>query len=85
VEVMKISDVKVGMRLRCTVSDAPSSGPVTVTEITERGFKYKLNAPVCVHPRRGITVAAEGHEHYGFNGEAFYEPICDAPSADEMG
>jgi len=72
---MKMADVKVGMRLRCTISDAPSSGPITVTELTEQGFKYKLDAAVCIHPRLGMTIAAEGHEHYGHNGEAFYEPV----------
>jgi len=72
---MKMADVKVGMRMRCTISAAPSSGPITVTELTQRGFKYKLDADVCVHPRLGITILADGHEHYGYNGECFYEPL----------
>jgi len=69
---MKMSDVKIGMRLVSTIGGGPSFSPITVTEITERGFKYKLDAPVPFIP--GQTIMVEGHEHYGLNGEAFYEP-----------
>jgi hypothetical protein len=69
---MKMSDVKVGMRLRSHFSDV--GGDVTVTALTQRGFVYRYDAPVCVNPRLGIVWAAEGHEHFGCNGEALYEP-----------
>jgi hypothetical protein len=70
---MKMADVAVGMRLRPTYSHV--GGDITVTEITDRGFKYSYDAPVVVHPRLGIIYAKGGHEHFGCNGEAFYEPI----------
>jgi len=67
-----MSEVKVGMRLHPTIA-GQLGGEITVTELTERGFKYRCDAPVVVHPRLGIVWAAEGHEHFGYNGEAFYE------------
>lgn len=70
---MKMADVKVGMRLHSTMVGALS--PITVTEITERGFKYSLDAPMPLIPRWGMSWAKDGHEHYGYGGEAFYEPI----------
>jgi hypothetical protein len=67
---MKMIDVKVGMRLKSTQVGAFS--PIEVTEITEKGFKYKLDKPHFLMP--GHTVIEDGHEHYGFNGETvFYE------------
>ena len=70
---MKMLDVKVGMRLH---SDAPGAlSPITVTEITERGFKYKIDAPVPIIPRWGMTYSIDGHEHYGHKGYTNYEPI----------
>ena len=71
---MKIADVTVGMRL---ASDAmrPFS-PITVTEITERGFKYRLDADVLGWPRAGCRVIADGgSEHYGMDGVTPYEPL----------
>jgi len=70
---MKMSDVKVGMRLRSTLSSFEPE--VTVTELTERGFKYRFDAPRPVNPRLGMIFAEDGHLHFGFNGEAFYEPV----------
>ncbi len=68
---MKMSDVKVGMKLH---SDMPGAlSPITVTKITERGFKYKIDAPRPYIPRWGMTINADGHEHYGYEGETFYE------------
>ncbi len=69
---MRMSDVKVGMRLRPIIA-GDLGGEITVTELTEHGFKYRYDAPVVVHPRLGIVWAAEGHEHFGYNGVAFYE------------
>ena len=70
---MHMSDVRVGMRLRSTLDCIPAFAEVTVTEITERGFKYRLDAPVPFIARDGSFFPAEGHEHYGINGEALYE------------
>ena len=66
---MKMADVKVGMRLVSKSSGALS--PITVTELTDRGFKYRLDATVSLMP--GLTFAIDGHEHFGIDGEAFYE------------
>jgi len=55
---MKMAAVQVGMRLE---SDKmrPFS-PITVTEITERGFKYKLDAPVPNWPSVGSRASKSG-------------------------
>lgn len=76
---MKMSDVKVGMRLVSSLPGAHS--PITVTKLTVRGFKYDLDEAKCIHPRLGMTVAKTGHEHFGVNGDALYEP---EKSADEQ-
>ena len=68
---MKMSDIKVGMRLVSSIGGAAS--PITVTGITERGFNYRLDEAKCIHPRLGMTLAKTGHEHFGMNGESFYE------------
>jgi hypothetical protein len=73
---MKMSQVKVGMRLRASVPGTIFS-PITVTEITERGFKYSLDAEKALIPRLCMSISRDGHEHYGFNGEALYEPDID--------
>jgi len=70
---MRMSEVKVGMRLRSTVSTGPDA-LVTVTEITDRGFKYSLDAGYPLIPRWGMSVERDGHEHYGISGNALYEP-----------
>jgi len=75
---MKMSDVKVGMRLKST-SEYDVFSPILVTEITENGFKYKCE-PKSVKigylapgiPEFGVM---SGGEHYGVNGEALYEPL----------
>jgi len=70
---MKMSDVKVGMRL---VSDTVGAlSPITVTEITESGFKYKLDATRPFIPRWGMSFVTDGHEHFGFDGNALYEEV----------
>jgi hypothetical protein len=68
---MKMSDVRVGMRLRSSKTGALS--PITVTEITERGFRYSLDAAAALIPRLGMSYSKDGHEHYGIDGEALYE------------
>lgn len=68
---MKMADVRVGMRLVSTRGGVFS--PITVTEITARGFRYRLDYPVPHIAREGSYFPAEGHEHFGVNGEALYE------------
>ena len=69
---LPMSDVKVGMRLRSIFGDNPTCSPITVTELTDRGFRYRLDRDVPLIPRWGMTILAEGHEHYGINGRALY-------------
>lgn len=83
---MKMSDVRVGMRLRSTIGTPEE---VTVTKITERGFEYSLDEEKSFIPRWGMRFAKDGHEHFGVNGEAYYElvaqataPSQDTPAAD---
>ena len=73
---MLMSNVKVGMRLQSLTGRYEPI--ITVTEITELGFKYsheprsiKLGNPGGI-PQFGTCV---GGEHYGFDGEALYEPL----------
>lgn len=66
---MKMTDVKAGMRLRSTL---PGFYPdITVTELTERGFRYE-HEPFLLSPTLGV---ASGGEHYGLDGAALYEPV----------
>lgn len=73
-----MSEVRIGMRLLSTVSGA-DDGVITVTEITDRGFKYDLgpDARLDLIPRLGLSMIRQGHEHFGYNGEALYE-VADA-------
>ena len=41
---------KVGDRVRWKFGGPITEAVQTVTEITERGFKWKLDEPVCIHP-----------------------------------
>lgn len=72
---MKMSDVRVGMRLRSTIGQPEF---VTVTALTERGFEYCLDAARPFIPRWGMSFAKDGHEHFGHDGEAYYEPVAPA-------
>ena len=75
---MKMSDVRVGMRLRPTPpGDHPCEQEAVVTKLTERGFKYSIMGPYPLIPRWGLSVGQRGHEHFGINGEALYEEIRD--------
>lgn len=67
---MKMADVRAGMRLVSTVAGALS--PITVTELTPRGFKYKLDRPMPF--RSDQMFAVDGHEHFGYLGHCDYEP-----------
>jgi len=72
---MKMIDVKVGMRLRAPLW-AGRREEIEVTEITPRGFKYRIpdDLPV-ISPHWSMQMARDGHEHFGVNGEALYEPV----------
>lgn len=63
---MLMADVKVGDRIVMY----GATGAVTVTEITDRGFRYEVETPYCVHWSMGTH---EGGEHFGADGE-----VCDA-------
>ena len=76
---MKMTDVKVGMRLRSTVSMTAMDQFANVTELTERGFKYSLDAGYPMIPRWGMSVLKDGHEHFGLDGEAHFEPVETSP------
>ena len=80
---MKMSDVKIGMRLRNPKyfrTDTILGADIIVTEITERGFKYQRldNKTICVHPRLGIVLGPTG-EHFGYDGETDYEEVTPNP------
>ncbi len=67
-----MSDVKVGMVLRSTISEFDAKYyPITVTEITDNGFKY-VHEKRLLSPRIGHT---SGGEHFGADGECLYEEI----------
>jgi len=64
---MRMQDIKVGMVLRSIYGGLD----VTVTEMTEKGFKYE-------HPRyiAGARIGyTDGGEHYGYNGYSHYTEI----------
>jgi hypothetical protein len=76
---MKMADVRVGMKLHDP--SRPYLPILTVTKITERGFKYshekrlmKLGNPGGL-PDYGTN--SEG-EHYCHDGECWYEPFSDS-------
>lgn len=76
---MKMSEVKVGMKLHDP--GRPYLPVLTVTKLTERGFKYthesrsmKLGNPDGI-PEFGSTM---GGEYFGSNGECWYEPVNGA-------
>lgn len=71
-----MSDVKPGMRLRSTI-ESQRGGPfefATVTELTEKGFKYALDADVPLGPRYGVHLK-DDNEHFGLDGETLYEIV----------
>jgi len=69
-----MSEVKPGMRLRSTVSyhGAPDEF-ANVTELTDKGFRYSLDAAYSMIPRWGMSVNKDGHEHFGLLGDALFE------------
>jgi hypothetical protein len=67
---MRMADIRPGMRLQSTFHPRET---ITVTELTERGFKYDIPEARSIIPRWGLVMARSGHEHFGLDGEAFYE------------
>jgi hypothetical protein len=68
---MKMSDVKPGMRLRSSLDGEE----IEVTALTERGFEYRIpDDRALVNPHWSMRIARDGHEHFGVDGEALYEP-----------
>jgi hypothetical protein len=69
---------KVGDRVRSKHSSWPEA---TVTEITERGFKYRYDKLVVISPRLGSTTGGEAYRE-GFDGwERVFQPdgVVEAP------
>lgn len=73
---MKMSDVRVGMKLRA--HESPGSPDVTVTRITEKGFEYR-HEPVTVKIAPYTFGTSSGGEHYGYGGDAMFEPVPPPP------
>lgn len=63
------------MRLRPKTNPGPSNPDITVTALTETGFNYSVDDPRVLHARFGWIMEKDGHEHFGWNGEALYEPV----------
>ncbi len=70
---MKMQDIQIGMKLKSPLAHS-MEGVITVTELTSNGFKYDIEAPYSLGARYGVVLKS-GHEHFGINGESFYEPL----------
>jgi hypothetical protein len=72
---MLMEDVRVSMKLNSLLIAQQPYYPVEVTEITEKGFKYRLDARenLCIVPRMGLVMQLDGHEHFGVNGNALFD------------
>ena len=77
---MRMADVRVGMRMR--LRGHPGYPKITVTELTDKGFRYRLDFPLPLVPRWGMIIEANGHEHFGTaDGECCFDLVTDeAPS-----
>lgn len=73
---LRMEDVKVGMRLRDPDDYYfQQSGVLTVTEITDRGFKYDAERGYSLGARHGF-VEAKGREHFGVEGFCRYIEVA---------
>lgn len=63
---LPMSEIKIGMKLKNTTSSLPV---VTVTELTDKGFKY-IHAPYSWGTRMGWS---DSGECYGSDGYSYYE------------
>lgn len=70
---LRMDEVKVGDRLRLPDDIAGDHRVLTVTDLTERGFHYRFDEAMTIVPRWGMTMAAEGHEHFGLDGMCIFE------------
>lgn len=72
---MRMEEVRVGMKLNSLLISQQPFYPVEVTEITEKGFKYRLDERenLCIVPRMGLCMQRDGHEHFGVNGNALFD------------
>lgn len=66
---------KVGDRLHCVVATRP---PLTVTEITERGFKYRFDYPWVLGTRLGSSIEGESYDDSQWE----LEPTAPPPTAE---
>jgi hypothetical protein len=72
---MKMSEVVVGMRLR-SIYPKPWPEEIVVTQITTAGFIYRIPDDMAlVNPHWSMPLLRDGHEHFGIDGEALYQPI----------
>lgn len=82
---MKMSDVRVGMRLRSVLPMAHGTGNefATVTAIGYREFTYSLDADVLMGARLGVQLK-DGNRHYGVAGFALFEPAAPKVEAEQI-
>ena len=71
-KTMKHTEVKLGMRLVETWTNG-FNVPLTVTEVTEEGFKYKFDNDIQLGPRYGYISKDSECEAYHMNGEMAYK------------
>jgi hypothetical protein len=72
---MKMADVRVGMKLRSTTGESAPFDEITVTAITPKGFEYSIKEEMTFIARDGSRFCRHGHEHFGVDGYALYEPF----------
>lgn len=71
---LKMADIRVGMRLRDPDDYRfTQEGVLTVTEITDAGFRYDAERDVSLGARHGVMLA-KGRQHFGMNGDCLYVP-----------
>jgi hypothetical protein len=75
---MKKEDLKVGDRIEDF--STMQEGKATVTEITERGFKYKLDNLKVAHPRLGIM----WDEGEAYLDDEYLQKSCHWKKIDEL-
>ena len=75
---MKISAIRPGMRLRSTYRPRELA---TVTALTDGWFMYDADEDQYVMP--GVTAFAKGRQHFGSNGETFFELTSDPVVEDD--
>lgn len=80
-----MSDVKVGMRLHSTAEYChPAEKVITVTELTDKGFKYSILEAYSIHPRLGWIKNKDGHELRSSNGEVVGYELANFPASESQ-